>query len=909
MRLVHCARIGLCLLAMAGALSGRAGAETLYGSAFSGPDGLADLHTIDPSTGSPTLVGPIKFQRVSAMDFGPDGRLYGVGERNDGTDTVVLIVIDTATGLGTEVAPLGGVGANRPVTDISFRPSDGRLYAFFDGPDEVGVIDHASGAVTFLGFPGTSGGGNGIAFSKNVTLYHVESGLSSLNQTTGAATLVGPLAYLGFPPLGGPRINAMDTQPSKGVIYTSVNDASSGGPRYLATMDPVSLTVNHIGLSVNGLDGLAWEPTRCRAALYGAAHSGGSAAPSRFLRIDPLTGVATVIGGINFNSVGGIDVHPQTGRIFGIGKRPSDGTNVLIAIDPVTGAGTEIGPLVNAGIPGFGGLFDLSFRSDGRLFLSGWDNTTPDSTLYVVDQTTGLATPIGGMGTLGPGNGMAYSLSDSLHHSNSPPGPQRLNLLDQSTGAATFQFPLTYSGFPPFGATPRLNAMDTDPSTGYVWAALNDGGGGSGPNYLSTLDPRTGLVRHVGLSAPGLDALAWAPLCDDGDPCTVDECVRCQDAELYGAAFAGQDGLADLLRIDPITGTSSVIGPIGFERVSGMDFDRETGILYATGERNDGTNTNVLIAIDPATGAGNEIGPTGLPLGLGLDVESDISIRHSDGRIYAYIEPNDGVATIDRITGAATLLGLSGISGLGNGAAFSNTDVLFHANDASANTLDQSTGAATAGPGLSFAGFPPPVNAYRVAAMDTNCNGRFFVIVKDGFGATGPAYLAVLDPASGTVGNIGPTAARMDAITWTGIRGFCRNTFVDSDLDTVCDGLDCADFDPSVWASPPEITTDTFINPTDYVWGSLAPVTGPGTVYDLIADPVGALPVGPLEGLGALCGIPHMPVSTGPVPLGQIYWVAVRGRNVCALGSWGYERHNSLPPFPLIQQRTTMSCP
>ena len=909
MRLVRCTRIWLCLLVLAGTAWGYAGAGTLYGSAFSGPDGLADLYTIDTSTGAPTLVGPIKFQRVGAMDFGPDGRLYGVGERNDGSDTVVLIVIDTATGLGTEVAPLAGVVASRPVTDISFRPSDGLLYVFLDGPDEVATIDHASGAVTFLGAPGTFGGGNALAFTQNLTLHHVEyATLFTTNQASGLDTLVGALAFPGFPPLAAPKLNALDAEPSTGRIFAAINDGSGGGgPHYLGSLDPLALSVSFIGPTVNGLDALAFQPDRCRVVLYGSSHS-GPGTPSRFLKIDPITGGAVTIGPINFNSVGGIDVHPQTGRVFGIGTRPADGTPVLITIDPVTGAGTEIGPLVNAGIPGAGGLFDLSFRSDGRLFLSGWTGLTPDSVLYAVNQVTGLATPIGGMATLGPGNGIAFSLGDSLYHSNQAGGPPgNLFRLDQTTGVGTLQFLLSYSGFPPLGS-PRLNAMDTDPSTGAVWAAVNDGGGGGGTNYLATVDPRRGLVRHVGVSAPGLDAIAWAPLCDDGNPCTVDECVRCRDSSLFGAAFVGSTGLARLYRIDPTTGAAALIGPIGFERVSGMEYDRETGVLYATGQRTDAAHTNVLLAIDPSTAAGHEIGPTGI-VGFAFATEPDIAMRDSDGAIYAYLDLGDGVGTIDRVTGAMSFLGFSGVSGFGNGLAFDRAGALYLADGANVDTLDQTTGAATVGPLLTYSGFPPPLTTFRVSAMDENCDGRLFVTVQDD-GPGGPTYLGVLDPVSGKVGHIGPTTPGMDALAWTSQRGFCANTFVDSDVDGVCDGLDCADFDPSAWIIPPEIATDTMANSFDYVWGSLSAISGPGTVYDVVADTVGALPVGPVEPPGFfICSIPQVPVGVGLPPLGQIWWLAVRGRNVCGLGTYGFEQHNNLPPFPLFVQRNTASCP
>ncbi len=42
-----------------------AGAVVLYGSAYSGPTGPATLHSISPTTGAATAIGPIGFARVT----------------------------------------------------------------------------------------------------------------------------------------------------------------------------------------------------------------------------------------------------------------------------------------------------------------------------------------------------------------------------------------------------------------------------------------------------------------------------------------------------------------------------------------------------------------------------------------------------------------------------------------------------------------------------------------------------------------------------------------------------------------------------------------------------------------------------------------------------------------------------
>ena len=64
------------------------------------------------------LVPPDGFDRVGAMDFDPlTGRLYATGVR-PADRTPVLITIDAATGVGTEVGP---TGIRPTIAGMSFR--------------------------------------------------------------------------------------------------------------------------------------------------------------------------------------------------------------------------------------------------------------------------------------------------------------------------------------------------------------------------------------------------------------------------------------------------------------------------------------------------------------------------------------------------------------------------------------------------------------------------------------------------------------------------------------------------------------------------------------------------------------------------------------------------------------------
>jgi hypothetical protein len=258
MKILSLAVIGGVLLATASAT------PIIYGSAYAGPTGGSTLYTISPTTGVATPIGPIGFERVGAIDFGPNGVLYGLGSRT--TDPkVVLLTINTTTGVGTVIGPtLASVGANTPASDMSFRPSDGILFAYISG--SIYTIDTSTGKATQIGAPNPAHDGNAIAFSSTNILYLGNQGsLDTIDQATAAESLVIALNYSQFPRNDGilvPRTNAMDFDPQTGTLWASIADGfgpAQGGTltNYLATIDIGTGTVNKIGTTVTGLDAIA----------------------------------------------------------------------------------------------------------------------------------------------------------------------------------------------------------------------------------------------------------------------------------------------------------------------------------------------------------------------------------------------------------------------------------------------------------------------------------------------------------------------------------------------------------------------------------------------------------------------------------------------------------------------------
>lgn len=116
---------------------------------FAGPQ----LRTIDPTTGTTTLVGDIDLGRVEGLAFADDGTLYAIGtfSTTDGSDR--LYTLDPTTGLSTFVSVL----ATPDIDCLTFAP-DGYLYGADSTNciDDLLRIDPATGDLENLGTTGIS---------------------------------------------------------------------------------------------------------------------------------------------------------------------------------------------------------------------------------------------------------------------------------------------------------------------------------------------------------------------------------------------------------------------------------------------------------------------------------------------------------------------------------------------------------------------------------------------------------------------------------------------------------------------------------------------------------------------------------------------------------------------------------
>jgi hypothetical protein len=120
---------------------------------------------------------------------------------------------------------------------------------------------------------------------------------------------------------------------------------------------------------------------------------------------------------------------------------------------------------------------------------------------------------------------------------------------------------------------------------------------------------------------------------------------------LFGTAISAPNGPSSLRTLNPITGTSVLIGATAVGPISGLAFDVGMSVMYGIAG---GPGLANLYTIDLATGLATLVGNTGIHAG---------SLQFGpDGKLYAGTTgPNGGdIYRIDPATGGSTLVGSTG---------------------------------------------------------------------------------------------------------------------------------------------------------------------------------------------------------------------------------------------------------
>lgn len=245
-------------------LSGSLSYAQLYGLGNDGPSGLSTLYRINEETGLAIPIGNTGFERCGGMDFNPFGTgFYALCSRADGSNIGVLVLINPNTGQGQEIGP---TGISDRIGDISFRNSDGVLFAedVSNNPQHtLYTININTGQATLVGDTGLSStGGNGMTFNLADTLFlqTTVSGftpqLFAMDQTTGQANFLRNVAFP--PPLTEQdRFKALELDPETGSIIGVYTD-SGESITFLANLNTASGGVTQIGPTEPTLDAIAF---------------------------------------------------------------------------------------------------------------------------------------------------------------------------------------------------------------------------------------------------------------------------------------------------------------------------------------------------------------------------------------------------------------------------------------------------------------------------------------------------------------------------------------------------------------------------------------------------------------------------------------------------------------------------
>jgi hypothetical protein len=141
-------------------------------------------------------------------------------------------------------------------------------------------------------------------------------------------------------------------------------------------------------------------------------------------------------------------------------------------------------------------------------------------------------------------------------------------------------------------------------------------------------------------------------------------------------------------------------------------------------------------------------------------------------------------------------------------------------------------------------------------------------------------------------------------ITTQGTTSVILTAILDTDNDGVPNASDCAPFDGGAFAIPGEIAGDNFAADKQTLsWTSAVPSSGPATVHDVMRGALRQFPVG--TGGSEVClasGLATASTVEATTPAaGSGFYYLVRGRNVCAAGTYGFATSGA--------ERITTVCP
>tara|TARA_R110002073_G_scaffold46789_1_gene127415 strand:+ start:4853 stop:11017 length:6165 start_codon:yes stop_codon:yes gene_type:complete len=176
--------------------------------------------------------------------------------------------------------------------------------------------------------------------------------------------------------------------------------------------------------------------------------------------------------------------------------------------------------------------------------------------------------------------------------------------------------------------------------------------------------------------------------------------IRTNDGQFYGAGFQGGAGF---YRIDPQTGSETLISPAGSAGSAGLAYDAQTDTIYTLSLTAGSTSVRTLHTLDRVSGILTEVSTSGLDLPGGV---SDIAFDTVNRRVVGFDNANDRFLAFD-LNGTGQLLATAQQSIDSFSLAFNGTEfVMFDNADAAKQAVlivNPDTGVVTSGFNASIA--------------------------------------------------------------------------------------------------------------------------------------------------------------------------------------------------------------
>ncbi len=222
----------------------------------------------------------------------------------------------------------------------------------------------------------------------------------------------------------------------------------------------------------------------------------------------------------------------------------------------------------------------LAASAYAEMYASSYIGSSGPATLYLIDSTTGAATPVGAIGFTRVG-ALDFAPGGTLYGVGTSAGTTVLLTINTATGAGTVVGSLG------LGGTAIQDIAFRNDGVLFAYATGN----------IYTINTTTGAATLVGATGGGFP---------DGNGLAFQG----------GTLFLGNDG-GGLQTINQATGAATAVAPLtygagfaGGDRPPGMKFDPGSGVLYAAIAEGFPATATFLGVIDVATGNVTEVGPT-----------------------------------------------------------------------------------------------------------------------------------------------------------------------------------------------------------------------------------------------------------------------------------------------------------